>query len=105
MTTHIEDQMRAAYGPFVPGSDARAIRHDHARDGFRTCWHCLAPYRPTRALRADGRLSRPGRGRWYCSRACATADRRSTAERSESVIEMVGGDLVLDLRRLRRSVA
>lgn len=102
MTTHIEDQMRAAYGPFVPGSNARAIRHDHARDGFRTCWHCLAPYRPTRAVRADGHLSRRGRGRWYCSRACATADRRAAEHPTTPVIEMAGGELVLDLRRLRR---
>lgn len=104
MTTHTDEQMEAAYGPFVPGSNARAIRHEHARLGYRTCWFCLGPFRPTR-LRVDGHLRRPGRGRWYCSRSCALADRRAHARPTKPVIEFVGGELVLDLRRLRRSVA
>jgi hypothetical protein len=74
--TRNEDPMWAAYGPFWPGSVARAIRIDNARRGYRTCWHCLDAFGPQRITRADGTLHRPGRGRWYCSRSCAAAYRR-----------------------------
>ncbi len=105
MTTQYADQMEAAYGPFQPGSVARAIRHDNARHGFRTCWFCLDPFRPSRVVVVDGRLRRRGRGRWYCSRSCATADRRAHALSDPPVVEMLGGELVLDLRRLRGATA
>jgi hypothetical protein len=105
MTTQHADQMEAAYGPFQPGTVARAIRNDHARAGFRTCWFCLGPFRPTREIGPDGRLRRPGRGRWYCSRSCALADRSTHAHSTKPTIEIVGGELVLDLRRLRGVVA
>lgn len=55
------DAMTLAYGPFQPGSVARAIRHDNAARGYRTCWHCLEAFRSQLPAR------------WYCSQACARA--------------------------------
>jgi hypothetical protein len=109
-TTYLTEErydamMTAAYGLFVPGSDARAIRHENARHGLRTCWHCLAAFAPRVELDADGRRHRFGRGRWYCSRACSRADRRTTRRERASTIGAAGGELVIDLRRLRGAAA
>ena len=67
----LAEQMHAAYGPFVPGSAARALRAENADRGLRTCWQCLNGYRPhTGSSRWPGSL---GRGRWFCSWACYRA--------------------------------
>jgi len=98
-----QDALEQAYGPFVPGSVARARRIENARHGYRTCWRCLEPFAPRRERRADGSLSRLGRGRWFCSRACADADRRARpATEPEASDPSV---LVLDLRRCRGCAA
>jgi hypothetical protein len=47
-----------------------------------------------------GRVHRLGRGRYFCSRACALEYRSN-----EITVEVDGGELVLDLRRLRGNVA
>jgi len=61
----LAEQMHAAYGPFVPGSAARALRADNAARGLRTCWQCLDGYRPhTGSSRWPGSL---GRGKRFCS--------------------------------------
>lgn len=100
MTERYRDTLTLAYGPFQPGTVARAIRDDHAALGYRTCWHCLGPFRPQRFVSSDGRLHRPGRGRWYCSRDCARADRADTLGRSIAEVHD-DGLLVLDLGRGR----
>lgn len=102
-----DEMMTDAYGPFTPDSDARAIRHENARQGLRTCWNpaCLAAFAPRIELDADGRRHRLGRGHWYCSRTCARADRRARLRGHSSTIDVAGGELVLDLRRLRRAAA
>lgn len=99
----LDRAMHDAYGPFTPGSEARAIRSENAKLGFRTCWHCLERFRPERRIGGDGRLHRPGRGRWFCSRRCALADRAARLGTDIPTIDIVGGELVLDLRRFRRS--
>jgi hypothetical protein len=65
----LAEQMHEAYGPFVPGSPARALREEHAAHGLHTCWQCLDGYRPHKGSR-PGSL---GRGRWFCSWACYRA--------------------------------
>ncbi len=97
-----EDALELAYGPFVPGSAARAIRVENAKHGYRTCWRCLEPFAPRRERRADGSLTRLGRGRWYCSRACADADRSTARAEPEPIDPDV---LVIDLRRCRGCAA
>ena len=77
--------LRSVYGPFVPHSDARAIREANARRGFKTCWHCLEAFRPVRVVESDGTLYRPGRGRWYCSPECARAYRAETQQLAREV--------------------
>jgi len=100
-----DEMLRDAYGPFTPGSDARAIRHENARHGLRTCWHCLAAFAPRVELDADGRRHRLGRGRFYCSGTCSRADRRTTRRQHPSTVDAAGGELVIDLRRLRGAAA
>lgn len=73
-----------AYGPFQPGSAARALRHDNAQRGLRTCWRCLTGYRqhlvrPSEAPGTGGRTRDLGRGAYYCSWECYRLD---LAERS-----------------------
>lgn len=53
----IDRAMHDAYGPFVPDSEARAIRHENARRGFKTCWNCLAAFRPTWVWGATARCT------------------------------------------------
>lgn len=80
MTEQYLDALTLAYGPFQPGTVARAIRHEHAALGLRTCWHCIRPFKPRRYVDDDGRLHRVGRGRMYCSTGCARAARRNRRE-------------------------
>lgn len=56
-----QDVMFLAYGPFQPGTLARAIRHDNAARGYRTCSLCFEAFRSHRPARQ------------YCSQACARA--------------------------------
>ena len=105
MTTQYAEQidraMHDAYGPFTPDSEARTIRHENARVGLKTCWHCLNAYRPDWVRGADGKLHHLGRGRWYCSKRCARAARR-TEDRHRPVADIRNRDmLVLDLRYCR----
>lgn len=112
------DALTLAYGPFTPGSPARAIRDEHAERGQRTCWHCLSAFSPRRVANEDGQLRRLGRGRWYCSTECAQAERadafardralaalRGREVRSRHLLINVGddGSVVLDLSRGRRA--
>lgn len=97
----IDSAMRSAYGPFTPDSEARTIRHENARLGFKTCWHCLEAFRPKRVHSNDGKLHQLGRGRWYCSKRCARAARRAD-DRPRIVADVSDrAMLVLDLRYCR----
>lgn len=96
--TRIEEMMRQAYGPFVPGSTARHLRVENARRGLRTCYNpdCLTAYKPVRFRDDDGKLHRLGTGRYYCSRACAWSEiNRDRADRAE--VSSDPDDFVLDL--------
>lgn len=62
-----------AYGPFWPGSAARDLKNRNADMGFRTCWHCLAPYRSLSRV-SDGNRQRIGRGNYFCSWTCYALD-------------------------------
>lgn len=62
------------YGPFTPGSPARALRHENAKLGLRTCWRCLTAYRPYRAPGAKSATRNSGRGTYYCSWECYRLD-------------------------------
>jgi hypothetical protein len=98
------DPMTAAYGPFKPDTAARALRTENAKRGYRTCWNpdCLTAYRPHEVIGADGQRHQLGRGRWYCSPACARADRGMLGP----IAEFIGDDtLVLDLTRCRECAA
>jgi hypothetical protein len=95
--------MRAIYGPFTPGSNARALRTENAQRGYRTCWNCLGAFRPHRFVGTDGRLHRLGRGRWYCSAACARSAR--AAEPLMSDFELDGDTFTIDLRGCRGCAA
>lgn len=65
----VEQQLYAAYGPFVPGSDARRLRAENAERGLKTCWQCLDGYKPRHER--VGQVSHGyGRGKWFCSVAC-----------------------------------
>ena len=100
MTTTHADPLWVAYGPFQPGTVARAIRHENWALGLRTCWYCLTAYRPETFVADDGRRRRPGRGRWYCSRECSREAR--VAEKSAPVVQVLDdGSVLLDLRRCR----
>ncbi len=103
----IDQAMQDAYGPFQPGTVARAIRWDNWQRGLKTCWNprCLAAFRPERVIGDDGKVHRFGRGRWYCSARCAQADRREQGRQSPVV--GLGDDetLVIDLRRCRGCAA
>ncbi len=101
----IDHAMQQAYGPFQPGTVARAIRLENWQNGDSTCWHCLRAFRPHVEIDAAGRRHRRGRGRWYCSRECARADSRPRRTSNHPTAYVVGGELVLDLRRLRGVVA
>lgn len=68
-----EDTYYRIYGPFVPGSPARALRHENAKRGLRTCWRCLTGYRPHARPGASRALTR-GRGAYYCSWECYRLD-------------------------------
>lgn len=67
----LAEQETTAYGPFVPGSAARAVRYENTRCGLRTCWQCLGGYR--RREVPDGPVHYPGRGRYFCSVPCRVA--------------------------------
>lgn len=102
MKTDYDTMLQRAYGPFVPDSTARLLRTENAKRGFRTCWFCLAAYRPERVTDDEGRLHQLGRGRYYCSPECARADRGE----SVTIAEFPGdGTLVLDLRRCSECAA
>jgi hypothetical protein len=101
--THTKDQMRTAYGSFAPGSAARDLRTENARRGYRTCWHCLDAFKPRRVLDGDGHTRRVGRGRWFCSRSCADADRARRPPVAQATDDP--DLLVLDLRRCRGCAA
>jgi len=60
MTRRYRDQLTEAYGLFVPGSLARAKRHENAEKGLATCHNCGEAYPP------DQRVAT-----WYCSPCCA----------------------------------
>lgn len=61
------DQLAAAYGPFTPGSPARAIRAENWARGLRTCWQCLGGYRSRYERDEHGRERHLGSGRAFCS--------------------------------------
>lgn len=72
--------LRDAYGPFTPGSIARAIRTDNDNLGLRTCWLCLGGFAPGAGApnACDGCGSRAARLRsLYCSIECYKAAKRS----------------------------
>jgi hypothetical protein len=102
-----EERMRWIYGPFWPGSDARDTRLRNELNGMNTCSRedCLTPYRAARVWGEDGKLHRPGRGRMYCSRECADAD-RFERELLRAISAPVGGEQrVRDFGRLPERVA
>jgi hypothetical protein len=66
--------LRLIYGPFVPGSAARDLKHDNEKLGMRTCWQCLKAYR-SKSRVSNGRRLTVGRGNFYCSRGCYVEDR------------------------------
>ena len=78
----IDESEYRVHGIFVPGSDARARRTANAALGLNTCGHlfCQKAFRPQRIVLPGGALYRPGRGRWYCSRACMLAERAHRAQ-------------------------
>lgn len=78
----IEQQTWLAYGPFAPDTMARSVRWENADLGLKTCWnpHCLKGFEPKSFIDADGKRHQPGRGRLFCSRACARAAREYKAE-------------------------
>lgn len=96
--------MRRIYGPFIPGSNARAIREDNWKRGFRTCWYCLEPY-SAHSIVSNGKRQRIGRGHYFCSWACYRAD-HCTPTRQRPFAEFHDDrTLVLDLRRCRGCAA
>lgn len=64
----LAEQMAEAYGPFLPGSAARWVREQNTARGLRTCWQCLAGYRPHAG--PTGRPRSLGRGKRFCSVPC-----------------------------------
>jgi hypothetical protein len=60
--------LRAAYGPFPPGSVARAQRDENSRKGLATCHCCLQAFNPNDTVKI-----------WYCSLDCARGDDRRYA--------------------------
>jgi hypothetical protein len=98
-----EQALEQAYGPFVPGSTARARRVENAKRGLRTCWFCIEPFEPHIEVTPNGKVRKLGRGRWYCSRQCADTDR--ARRRREVAKQTDPGLLVLDLSRCRGCAA
>lgn len=94
-----DEMLAQAYGPFTPGSLARAVRADNALLGLRTCWFCLAAFAPRRVVDETGRVRRLGRGRFFCSSQCAAYERRRAARERSIVTANPDGSFTIDLRR------
>jgi hypothetical protein len=90
------------HGPFLKDSVARDIRTANEAKGLRTCFRCLAGYRPVNRVTANGRM-RPGRGVYYCSTKCWVEERRENAwryrvlDRDADRVDMGYDDRVMDV--------
>ena len=84
-----------AYGPFVPGSVARAIRAEHQKLGLLTCWRCIRSYE------ARDPQSEP-RERWhFCSEECFLLSRPKKPRRRVIGMALDADTFTLDLRGCR----
>ena len=85
----IDEMEYQVHGIFAPGSIARAIRTENALLGLKTCGYtnCMRAYRPQRIWLPGGKLFRPGRGRFYCSRECMVAEREHRAQLYDDLAE------------------